>query len=123
MEYRIEIAYLDKWRDAKGEATTKQINDILGLSVKNVKCREVYTILADIEEKQVKKVAEELNNPVIQQAGIGSTIDGDYDWLLIVGYRPELQIMLGKLHLSLLEILLAENWKKAEKKYSVLLSI
>jgi phosphoribosylformylglycinamidine synthase subunit PurSL len=96
MEYRIEISYLDKWRDAKSESVKKQITEVLKLPVESIKQREVYTLLADVDIATVEKIAEELNNPVIQNATTVATIEGNYNWLIIVGYRPGVTDNVGR---------------------------
>ena len=116
MEYRIEISYLDKWRDAKSETVKKQITEVLNLPVESVKQREVYTVLADINKTVADKIAEELNNPVIQKATTKATIDGDYSWLIIVGYRPGVTDNVGKTAITAIGDILGRKLKKPKER-------
>jgi phosphoribosylformylglycinamidine synthase subunit PurSL len=116
MEYRIEISYLDKWRDAKSESVKKQITEVLSLPVESVKQREVYTVLADIDKNAVDRIAEELNNPVIQNSVVDSTIDGDYNWLIIVGYRPGVTDNVGKTAFTAIGDILGRKLKKPQER-------
>ena len=86
--YRIELSPLDDWRDTKAEGVKNQITDILKLPVKDVRTREVYTISANVTESEMRKVTDELKNPVIQEAKLGESSASNYDWLIIVGFLP-----------------------------------
>ena len=116
MEYRIEISYLGKWRDAKSESVKKQITEVLSLPVESVKLREIYTLLADIDAENAKRIAEELNNPVIQEAKIEATISGDYNWLIIVGYRPGVTDNVGKTAFTAIGDIIGRKLRKPEER-------
>ena len=55
MNYRIEISPLPQWRDARGEGVKKQIEKFYGFPVEQVRTRDVYTVVADITEKEAQK--------------------------------------------------------------------
>jgi phosphoribosylformylglycinamidine synthase len=88
MNYRIEVANHDKWRDSRGESVKKQILNFLKLPVDKVRTRDVYTICADITTAQAEKIAAELSNPVLQKGIAGETRKPGCDWLIVVGFRP-----------------------------------
>ena len=116
MEYRIEISYLDKWRDAKSESVKKQISEVLNLPVEKVKHREVYTVLADIDQKTADKIARDLNNPVIQKATTSPTLEGDYNWLIIVGYRPGVTDNVGRTAFIAIGDIIGRKLEKGKEK-------
>ncbi len=99
MNYRIEISHLPQWRDARGEGVKQQIADFLGLQVDEVKTRDVYTVSADIDDRQAARVAQELANPVLQSGVVGeskySSSDA-CDWLIAVGFRPGVTDNVGR---------------------------
>ena len=88
MNYRIEIANYEKWRDSRGESVKKQILGFLKLPVDKVRTRDVYTVCADISAAQSEKIAAELSNPVLQKGITGETRKTGCDWLIVVGFRP-----------------------------------
>ena len=96
MIYRIELSQLDNWRDPKTEGVKNQIIDILKFPVKDVKTREVYTVNADVTESEMRKVANELKNPVTQKAVLGESPVSNYDWLIIVGFLPGVTDNIGR---------------------------
>ncbi len=99
MNYRIEISHLPQWRDARGEGVKQQIADFLGLQVDEVKTRDVYTVSADIDDRQAARVAQELANPVLQSGVVGeSKYSGSdaCDWLIAVGFRPGVTDNVGR---------------------------
>ena len=119
MIHRVELSPLAAWRDAKAETVKKQITDILKLPVQNVKTREVYTVSANMSDIEMEKVANELKNPVIQNAILGTSLISNYDWLIIVGFLPGVTDNIGRTaFLAVGDIIGRKLDKKAEKIFS-----
>ncbi len=96
MNYRIEVANYDKWRDSRGESVKKQILNFLKLPVEKVRTRDVYTICANLSSSQSEKIAKELSNPVLQKGIAGETRKTGCDWLIVVGFRPGVTDNVGR---------------------------
>ena len=119
MIHRIELSPLDDWRDAKAEAVKKQIKEILKLPIQNIKTREVYTVSANASKQEMLKVANELQNPVIQKAELEVSSVSGYDWLIIVGFLPGVTDNLGHTaFLAIGDILGRKLDSKSEKVFS-----
>ncbi|MCF7790451.1 MAG: hypothetical protein K9L78_01280 [Victivallales bacterium] len=116
MIHRIEISYIDKWRDAKSESVKSRITEILNLPVTKVNHREVYTIQAEIDSSAAEKVANELNNPVIQKVRTAATVEGNYNWLIVVGYRPGVTDNLGRTAFTAVGDIIGRKLKDTEEK-------
>jgi len=94
---RIEVAMTEGLRDPMGEATRREIQDALGLSVEAVRVIEVYNIDAKLTPEEVALVrAELLTDPVIQESSSDRSLARDFTWLVEVGYRPGVTDNVGK---------------------------
>lgn len=102
MNYRIEISPLPQWRDARGEGVKKQIEKFFGFPVEKVWTRDIYTIAADITEKEAQKVAELLYNPVLQGWRVTAAKSENFqelpecEYLVAVGFRPGVTDNVGR---------------------------
>ena len=98
MDYRIEISPLENWHDPRGESIKKQIKDFLGMEIGQLKTRDVYTIRADISNKQAQQIAAELSNPVLQRGIVGESRPTDpcFDFLVVVGFKPGVTDNVGR---------------------------
>ncbi len=79
---RIEVGFVEK--DVLGEHIMASIRNDLGIDVHSVRTADVY--LTDLEEREAKKVAEELLTDRITQSYSLNSIFSDYDWLVEVGF-------------------------------------
>jgi len=119
MIYRIEFSPLNDCHDVKAKAVKKQIEEVLKLPVQGVSTRKVYTISANVTKPEIKKVAGELKNPVIQKAKLGVSSDFDFDWLIIVGFLPGVTDNIGHTaFLAVSDIIGRKLDNKREKIYS-----
>ena len=97
MNYRIEISPLRKWRDSRGNGVKQQITDFLNLKIAEVWTRDVYTVSADISDRQAAAVAKALANPVLQAGIVGETIpEGNCPFLVSVGFKPGVTDNVGR---------------------------
>lgn len=102
MNYRIEISPLPQWRDARGEGVKKQIEKFYGFPVEKVWTRDVYTVAADISEKEAQKVASLLYNPVLQGWRVTAAKSENFqplpecEFLVAVGFRPGVTDNVGR---------------------------
>ncbi|MDD3119577.1 MAG: AIR synthase-related protein, partial [Victivallales bacterium] len=120
MDYRIEISPLAKWHDPRGEAITKQAGDFLGLTTGPVRTRDIYTIRAEITAEQVRQIAAELANPVLQTSVVGASIpEGHkFDFMVIVGYKPGVTDNVGRTAGEAVGDIIGRRLNEGEKVFS-----
>ncbi len=96
---RIEVAIKPELQDPVGNSILKQINEDLGIRCKSVRVVDVYTILANLTDEELTKVARELfTDVVIQTYTINShiTFSDEYHFLIEVGFKPGVTDNVGK---------------------------
>ncbi len=92
--YRIELAPLPVWRDARGEAVTAQAQSVCGIKLDRVMTRDVYTLVSDCTDAEAEKIAALLHNPVLQMWRTGNAKSENFvpaekcDYLLRIGFKP-----------------------------------
>ena len=92
--YRIELAPLPVWRDARGEAVIVQAASVCGIKLDRVQTRDVYTLVADCSAAEAEKIAALLYNPVLQMWRTGEARSANFepagkcDYLLRIGFKP-----------------------------------
>ncbi|MFA7185331.1 MAG: hypothetical protein WC082_10575, partial [Victivallales bacterium] len=119
MNYRIEISPLRKWRDSRGSGVKQQINDFLNLTTAAVWTRDVYTVSADISDKEAVAVAEALANPVLQQGVVGETMpEGNCSFLVSVGFKPGVTDNVGRSAKEAVSDIIGRTLRDDEKIYS-----
>lgn len=122
MDYRIEIAVRQKWTDARAESVKRGIQNILAITgVEEIRTRDVFTISAEINEEQAKKIAQELANPVTQQWTVGqsSAADNiDFDFIIAVGYRPGVTDNVARTAHEAIGDIIGRKLSKAEQVFS-----
>ncbi len=102
MDYRIELASLPVWRDARAENVKKEIRDFFRFSVDAVRTRDIYTISGDVSPDEAWRVGELLANPVLQSVRIGERKSANYseypvaDFVVAVGFRPGVTDNVGR---------------------------
>ena len=77
MYYRIEVTPLAPDYDSRAKSLLRKINQFVDVSVDAVQSRDVYSIFAEISKKEVKKIVEEIKNPIIYKGNIGQVVASD----------------------------------------------
>ncbi|MDD5037453.1 MAG: hypothetical protein PHE55_22225, partial [Methylococcaceae bacterium] len=97
MADRIEIGFRAGIRDALGEKIKRRIVEHLGIMVDDVKTIEVYTVDEGLNEDELLKAAGgPLSDPIIQEFAVNSSLEGCFNWLIEVGFRPGVTDNVGK---------------------------
>ncbi|MBR4076091.1 MAG: phosphoribosylformylglycinamidine synthase subunit PurS, partial [Lentisphaeria bacterium] len=122
MDYRIEIAVRQKWTDARAESVKRGIQNILAITgVEEIRTRDVFTISADINDEQAKKIAQELANPVTQQWTVGQSAAADnidFDFIIAVGFRPGVTDNVARTAHEAIGDIIGRKLSKAEQVFS-----
>ena len=97
MAHRIEIAFRPEFVDAQGNSVKKRIFEDLKIAVEAVKTVDVYTIDADLSEKQLEILCENLfADPIIQIYSYRKLPAKGSDWIIEVGFHPGVTDNAGK---------------------------
>ena len=91
MIHRIEVGFKPGTVDALGQAVARSAAEDLGLHPERVRTVAVYTTNASFSAEELDRLGGELfTDPVTQLFSVDKSLygDGDFDWLLEVGYRP-----------------------------------
>ncbi len=116
MAHRIEIS--TKVNDAKSDMMQKKLSS-LGFNVEKAKIIEVYTVNKDFSDEQLKKIAEMLSNPVIQEYKIDAPSEFDNaDFALEIGFLPGVTDNVGTTAKESLEDLLKEKFEEDKHVHS-----
>jgi phosphoribosylformylglycinamidine synthase len=93
---RIEIALKSGVPDARGNGVTHAIRTHLGLKVRRVTTRDIYTFDVDLTPEQLEKIRQEFTDPVIQVSAAGRLVAEPFDWLIVVGFKPGVTDNVGR---------------------------
>ena len=91
MIHRIEVGFKPGVVDALGESVARSVAEHLNLAVDSVRTVAVYTTNVDFDSGELERLGSELfADPVIQFYSVNRPLygEGDFDWLLEVGFRP-----------------------------------
>ena len=118
--WSVEVCYRKDKRDAIAESVKSDIMSDLGISVESVSFVEIYTINAEITEKEAKKIASQLlSDPVIQDYSVNSQLKIDFDWEIIIELNPDVTDNIGSVAKLGIEDLLVGKMRDNESvKYS-----
>jgi len=120
MQARIEIKYIIQ--DARARVKQKQFERLGFLGkIKSVEMRDCYTIDAAISASELKKAAEILANPLLEQAIVnGFETQKKFDWAIEIGNLPGVTDNIGNTAGKTIEDLLKKKFKSGEGIYSSL---
>lgn len=89
MNYRLEVSPKPEMGDPRGAAALGQIRSYLGLPVEHVFTRDVYSLFAQCTPEEAERAVRAVANPVVQHGKVGQTVPPlDFDWFVMVGFRP-----------------------------------
>lgn len=84
---RIVVGLQNSKSDPAGEKLEVAIRQFLGIDVRSVSTRKVYTVNADLGEGEADLLANELFVDPVTERRVRDS-DGRFDWLVEVGYKP-----------------------------------
>jgi len=119
MAWRIVVGLKDGIRDARGERVRNEIVEHLGVELEQVRTIDVYTVDADLLEKDiVAAAAGPFSDPVIQETAINRPLAHDFDVLIEVGFRPGVTDNVGRTAKEALQYLVGRRFTSAEGVYT-----
>ncbi len=117
MDYRLEISPLPGSPDPRANSVRSRAAQFLELSLDAVRTRDVYTISADLKPEQITAIADEINNPVIQQYRLNQC-DADCDWLIEVGFLPGVTDNVGRTSKAIIRDMVGRRLEGEEDVFS-----
>ena len=93
---RLEIALKPRFPDPRGASVIRKANGYLGMSVEDVRTRDVYKIHADLSDAEAQRVLHEFVDPVSQLGALGRLEDEAFDAVVHVGTKPGVTDPVGK---------------------------
>ncbi len=103
MTHRIEVGYRPGIPDPRGLAVLETIRSFLAIHARDVRAFDVYTIDADLSDREAEDVRDHVTDPVTQRGAIDRLKPpDDFDFVVSVGFRPGVTDAVGKSVLALL---------------------
>lgn len=120
MIYRIEVGFKRDIPDARGRLTEQRIKAYLGIPVRSVRTRSLYTIEAELSETEVELAARELFiDPIIQEYSINQGLNREeYDYSITVGFKPGVTDNVGRTAAAALQETFKRKMKEGEGVYT-----
>jgi len=87
----VETGIKPEFTDAAGNSIARELRS-QGFDVKKVRVHEVYTIDANLKEKEKEKVKEAFFDPVVQELAA----EKDFDVVIEVGFKPGVTDNVGR---------------------------
>lgn len=119
MLHRIETRFKEGFRDASAEGVKKTVQANLSLRLTEVKMVYIYTIDADISEKEAKILGKNLFvDTISQDYGINTSLAQNFDWSIEVGFKPGLTDNVGRTAKQAVEETLKTKLKPEDAVYT-----
>ena len=111
MKQMVEVGFKEGVTDARGNGVAKQIRDFLGIDVKDVKTRNIYTLDTTLSRKELELATDELfTNPVIQESRINKSLESSkFDYSIAISFKPGVTDNIGRTAKSALEDILSKE--------------
>ncbi|MEA2012143.1 MAG: AIR synthase-related protein [Verrucomicrobiota bacterium] len=118
MYFRTEVMIKETLEDPRGMKLITKIKDFLNIEIKNIRTADVYSIFADISEKEALAFADAVANPILQNVSLKETTDKSFDWIAIVGFAPGVTDNVGRTAQDALSDIINRKLTRKEKVYS-----
>jgi phosphoribosylformylglycinamidine synthase II len=118
MAHRIEVALKRGGRDPLGLRVSSRLREDFGLEVEKVRTVDVYTVDADLSERDLAELATALTDPVIQECAVDEPVSRGFDWLLEIGFRPGVTDNVGRTATEAAELIFGDKWPEGSTVYT-----
>jgi len=118
MPVRLEIKLKNHLFDAEGNSIKRKSREYFGFDIDQIRVIRVITIDKKFNQRDLKKIKEEIfTNPVTEISSY-SPIAEDFDWLIWVGYKPGVKDSAGSTAIEAIEDLLKIKFNEGESVYT-----
>lgn len=119
MPRRIVVGLKKNVKDARGERVLSMLKENLGIKLQSVRTLDVYTIDAELSEKELEQAAAgPFSDPVIQNYAIDRPLAKDFDILIEVGFRPGVTDNTGRTAKEAIQYLTGRPFNPGEGVYT-----
>ncbi|MBS3057222.1 MAG: phosphoribosylformylglycinamidine synthase subunit PurL [Candidatus Diapherotrites archaeon] len=116
---RIEIALRQGFRDALAESTKRRMHEDLGLEAKTLSTIQVFTTDAELNENEIRKIADAFADPVIQEYKINApAANSAFDFAAEIGFRPGVTDNVGRTAREAMEYIVGRKLTQNEAVYT-----
>ena len=117
--HRIEVAIKPGVLDSAGKELKRAIVEDLALDVDSVRTVKVFTIEADLNGTELRRLGEGLfADPIVEHFTINQPIATDFDWLIEVGFKPGVTDNVGKTSLEGMRDMFGRSFNEGEGVYT-----
>jgi phosphoribosylformylglycinamidine synthase subunit PurSL len=97
MLYRIEIGLKQGVPDARGRSVITQAKGALGLTIDACRTRDVYKVVANIDDATAAEVQTAFADPVVAESAMNRLPPPEsFDWMLEIGFKPGVTDNVGR---------------------------
>ena len=119
MYYRLEISARPGEADPRGRHLVAQARDFLHVAADDAWTRDVFSLFVDCPLTKAEEILAAFTNPVIQQGAVGVSKPGvNWDWLIVVGFRPGVTDNVARSARSAIADILGRPLREDEEVYS-----
>ncbi|MFH1588597.1 MAG: AIR synthase-related protein [Candidatus Diapherotrites archaeon] len=117
MSNRIEVKYAVS--DARAKVRKKELLTAGFTEIKEIALVDVYTFDLDLNEEELKKSAEMLSNPVLQEYSIGTPLhSNEFNYAIEIGFLPGVTDNIGSTAKEAVQDLLKKKFEEGKGIYS-----
>jgi len=119
MLYRIEIGLKKGVPDARGRGVLHKAQSALGLTIAACQTRDVYKVVAKIDEATAAQVQTAFSDPVVAESAMNRlSAPESFDWLLEVGFKPGVTDNVGRTARGALQDIVGRDLQWEEQVYT-----
>jgi phosphoribosylformylglycinamidine synthase II len=119
MIYRIEIGLKDGVPDARGRGVVHRAEGALKMAIGECRTRDVYKVVADIDEATAAVVQKTFADPVVAESAMGRLpAPANFDWMLEVGFKPGVTDNVGRTARGALKDIVGRELEWEEQVYT-----
>jgi phosphoribosylformylglycinamidine synthase II len=121
MIYRIEIGLKDGVPDARGRGVIHRAQGALKLEIAECRTRDVYKVVANIDEAKAAVVQKTFADPVVAESAMSRLpAPESFDWMIEVGFKPGVTDNVGRTARGALQDIVGRELAWEEQVYTCL---
>ena len=119
MLYRIEIGLKQGVPDARGRGVLHKAQGALGLTIDACQTRDIYKVVANIDDAKAAEVQTAFADPVVADSAINRLpAPESFDWMLEVGFKPGVTDNVGRTARGALRDIVGRELEWEEQVYT-----
>ena len=119
MLYRIEIGLKQGVPDARGRGVIGQAQGALGMTIDACQTRDVYKVVANIDDAKAAEVQTAFADPVVAESAMNRLPPPEsFDWILEIGFKPGVTDNVGRTARGALRDIVGRDLEWEEQVYT-----